>query len=102
MEYTNGHFPLNHVILGGELLYTSGDYIMSLKSPEQVKMVAEAIDAINKPSLKEKYYEINEIDYGFSLTEEDFEYTWDWLEQSKSFWQLAAGQNRYVLFTVDQ
>lgn len=37
LEFTNGIFPLSHVVLGGDILYTSGDYIMTLKSPDRVK-----------------------------------------------------------------
>jgi len=102
LTYSNGTFPLNHVILGGEILYTSGDYIMTLKTPEQVRTIADALESVNRDTLRQGYYQIDQNDYGFSLTDEDFEYTWDWLDQSKGFWKLAAENGRYVLFTVDQ
>src|SRR5437879_5676059 len=38
--WDNGTYPLNHVILGGELLYTRPDFIMSLKTPVQVGDIA--------------------------------------------------------------
>ena len=41
-------------------------------------------------------------DYGFPLTDEDFEYTWNWFNGTREFWKLAAQENRYVLFTADQ
>lgn len=102
LTYSNGTFPLSHVILGGDILYTRGDYIMTLKTPEQVRAIASTLENVDRDILKQGYYRINENDYGFPLTDEDFEYTWDWLEQSKGFWKLAAEKNRYVLFTVDQ
>jgi hypothetical protein len=36
------------------------------------------------------------------LTEQDFEYTWEWFVGLREFWQRAAAENRAVLFTVDQ
>jgi hypothetical protein len=102
LEYTNGQFPFNHVILGGEILYNAGDYIITLKTPEQVKDIAIAIEQLEKNALRDGYRKIDEDDYGSPLTEEDFEYTWEWMEGTKDFWTTAAANNRHVLFTVDQ
>ena len=102
LQYKNGSFPLNHIILDGEPLYFEGDYIMSLKSPEQVKQIAAAITEVDENYLKNGYEKIDPDDYGFPLTDDDFEYTWAWFDGSKEFWKLAAQENRYVLFTVDQ
>lgn len=102
LEWENGKYPLNHVILAGELLYTKGDYIMSLKNPQQVKDVAEAIKIINIEKFRENYYKIDSKKYGFPLNEEDFEYTWENFDSIREFWYCAAKQNRYVLFTADQ
>ncbi len=102
LEYTNGAFPLNHTIVGGEKVYNGDDYIMTLKTPEQVRLIAIEILKIDRDTLRKGYERIDEEDYGTSLTEEDFEFTWDWFELSKDFWRLAAKENRFVLFTVDQ
>jgi hypothetical protein len=101
-EWSNGTFPLNHVILGGEQIYHEDDYIMSLKTPEQVKKVAEAILKISEDDLRKGYNKIDSKDYGVDLTDEDFEYTWAWFKNSLEFWRRAALENRFVLFTVDQ
>ena len=101
-EWENGTFPLNHVILGGQQIYYEDDYIMSLKTPDQVKLIAEAIVAISKEDLRKGYNRIDSNDYGFDLTDEDFEYTWTWFQDSLDFWKKAASENRFVLFTVDQ
>src|SRR5258706_4326618 len=42
LTWTNGHYPLNHAILGGNLLYHGSDYILSLKSPSPVLDVSIA------------------------------------------------------------
>ena len=101
-ELTNGTFPLNHVIIGGQQLYFGDDYIMSLKTPEQIIKIVEAISQISQKTLRDGYYAIDNKDYGFELTEEDFEYTWTWFQESLEFWKNAASEKRYVLFTVDQ
>lgn len=102
LEWSNGTFPLNHVILGGELIYHQSNYIMSLKNPEQVHEIALAIEIINEETLRKGYNCIEVSSYGFDLTDEDFEYTWAWFKSTKDFWKRAALENRYVLFTVDQ
>ncbi|MCF2875558.1 MULTISPECIES: YfbM family protein [unclassified Tenacibaculum] len=102
LEWDNGSFPLNHTILGGELIYRKRNYIMSLKTPEQVKEIYSTLKDIAKTDLRTRYNKIDSKNYGFELTEEDFEYTWDWFEESKEFWKKADLENRYVLFTADQ
>jgi hypothetical protein len=101
-EWTNGTYPLNHVILGGQQIYFEDDYIMSLKTPGQVEIIAEAIVTISKEDLRKGYNKIDSKDYGFDLTDEDFEYTWTWFQDSLEFWKKAAFEKRFVLFTADQ
>ena len=104
LEWVNGTFPLNHVILGGEKIYSESNYIMSLKTPKQVIEIANAIQKISKENLKKGYNQIqsDDEDYAEFFSEEDFEYTWEWFENSVKFWQKAASEGRFVLFTVDQ
>jgi hypothetical protein len=101
-DWSNGTFPLNHVILGGQQIYNEDDYIMSLKTPEQVEKINEAIQKITEIDLRNGYNKIDSEDYGFDLTDEDFEYTWTWFKDALAFWAKAALEKRYVLFTVDQ
>lgn len=102
LEYTNGTFPLNHVILGGEILFDHDHYIMTLKSPRQVKQIALGLKSVDEAFLKNGYNKINANEYGIPLTDDDFDYTWYWFNLSKQFWELAAKEDRYVLFTADQ
>jgi hypothetical protein len=101
-EWTNGTFPLNHVILGGQQIYYKDDYIMSLKTPEQVEIIAKTVVTISEDDLRKGYIKIDSKDYGFDLTDEDFEYTWTWFQDSLEFWKKAASEKRFVLFTADQ
>ncbi len=102
LSYDSGQRPLDHLILGGELLYTEDDFIMSLKSPQQVQDVAALLPSVTKEDFRRRYFAIDQESYGFPLSEEDFDYTWTNFQDVRRFWLHAAGENRHVLFTVDQ
>ena len=102
LAYDNGPYPLSHVILGGEPLYADDDYIISLKTVDQVRAIAKALAALTKEQLRAGYDRIDPSGYGFPLSDEDFEYTWDWLTGLVPFYQTAATEGRAVIFTADQ
>ena len=102
LEWANGTYPLNHVVLGGREIYFQDDYIMSLKSPEQVEDIAAAVANISEDDMRRGFYNIDAPDYGFELSDDGFEHTWSWFIESIPFWTKAASEKRYVLFTADQ
>ena len=102
LSYSGGQYPLNHVVLGGQSLYDEDDYIISLKTPEQVRDVALAIEGLTQEQFRKRYHAINPEEYGFVLTDEDFQYTWDWLQPVRTLYRTAASEGRHVLFTADQ
>ena len=101
LEWSNGNYPLNLVILGGDRIYEGLDYIMTLKTPQQVKDIYKSLTSISKETFKHAYFKIDKREYE-DFSPEDFEYTWEWFYPSLAFWKLAAEEGRYVLFTVDQ
>ena len=102
LSWNGGSFPLNHVVLGGKQLYSDDDYIMSLKTPEQVQAIATALEALTETDFRERYNRIDAKRYGGDLGEEDFEYTWSWFEGVRDLYLRAADQGRFVLFTATQ
>ena len=90
------------MILAGELLYTESDYIMSLKSPAQVKDIAAALATVTEATFRERYFSIDPDSYGTELSEEDLAYTWEWFQSVRDLYLRAAAEGRYVLFTADQ
>jgi hypothetical protein len=67
--------PLELCILGGEQLHEDSSYVISLLTPEQVKLVANALRPLDKPWLRERYFKIDPADaVSGQLNEEDFEY----------------------------
>jgi len=102
LTWDGGAFPLNHTVLGGEPLYTDDDYIMSLKTPQQVISVAAALATLTEDEFKRRYEQIDSGSYGSEPNEEDFQYTWEWFQDVRKLYLRAAAEQRYVLFTADQ
>ncbi len=102
MAWDGGEYPLNHVVLAGELLYTEPDYIMSLKLPEQVRDIPAALPGITEAEFRRRYFTIDSAGYGCPVDEDDYAYTWDWFQEVRRLYTTAAAENRYVLFTADQ
>lgn len=104
--FNDGKSDFSFTILNGEILYgdkdSEEDYIVSFKNSDQVAAVSEALNKLSREEFKEKYFKIDEKKYGFPISEEDFEYTWSWLENTFEFWNNAAKHKLSVIFTVDQ
>lgn len=98
--------PLSGVILGGQVLYgdreDEEDYIITCKSPEQAAEIGAAIEQVTEQEFRRKYFDLNQEEYEYPLSEEDFGYTWAYFIESIPFWKRAAAAGNYVLFTVDQ
>ena len=95
-------YPLSHAVLGGELLYTRPDYVISLKTPQQVHDIGAALAAITEHDLRQRYFAIDRASYGVPLSEQDFVYTWDYFQPVRDLYARAAQEGRYMLFTADQ
>ena len=102
LSWDGGSYPLNHTVLAGELLYTDSDYIMSLKTPKQVRDIAAALPGIMEAEFQRRYSAIDAKSYGCPLTDEDFRYTWDWFQGVRDLYTRAARERRFVLFTAGQ
>lgn len=102
MSLEGGSYPLNHAILGGASLYDADDYIISLKTPAQVKDVAAALTPLTRDEFHQRYWSIDSRKYGRELDDDDFEYTWEWLQAVRDLYRRAADSGRFVLFTADQ
>ena len=89
-------------ILGGRHLYSGDEYIISFLMADEVRDVSEAIAPFGETELRDRYFMIDEAEYGVPLSDEDFEYTWEWFETLKEFFAKAADADRAVVFSVDQ
>jgi|SRR5664279_4324364 len=102
LTYDGGEYPLNHVVLAGKVLYSQDDYIMSLKTPEQVSVIASALETLTEEDFRHRYDAIDAKKYDDEIGDEDFQYTWGWLQEVRRLYRTAAAEGRHVLFTADQ
>jgi hypothetical protein len=78
-------------------------WIVNLLDPDEVRRVAAAIQGIDRADLRRRYDCIDpESYYWFCMSEDDFEYTWDYFRRLQAFFQRAADAGRWVLFRADQ
>jgi hypothetical protein len=94
--------PLELTVLGGGHHHEGGEYIVVHVLAAQVVEVAEALRSVDQVWLRERYDAIDPADYQGVLSDEDFEYTWYYLQAVREFYQRAAVAGRSVIFTVDQ
>lgn len=102
LGFENGTLPLRLCILGGKQLHEGDEYIVSLVLPDQVKSVADSLTKLTKDQFKSKYFSIDQNDYDGEISEDDFEYTWDWFSSLPTLFVNASREGRAILFTVDQ
>ena len=102
LSWDGGTFPLSHAVLGGKPLYSGDDYIMSVKTPEQVRAIASALERLTEAEFLQRYNHIDSKSYDGEMGDEDFNYTWEWFQGVRSLYVLAAAEGRFVLFTADQ
>jgi hypothetical protein len=101
-ETDNGTYPLSHAVLGGRQLHEGDDYIVSYVTAEQVRDIAVALQPLDEPWLRERYFALDPSDYGPEHGEDDCAYTWAYFTEMRDLFERAAGNGRPVIFTVDQ
>jgi hypothetical protein len=100
--YDNGEYPLNLTICGGRQLYEGEDYTVALVLPEQVKVVATALESLTEEWFRNRYFSLlSPNDYEFTIDEDDFSYTWEWFQNVRDLYRKASSAGRAVIFTVD-
>lgn len=96
-------------VLGGQHLSSRSDWIVSYLAVSMVPKVAEALEPFAEVEFRRRYFSLRKkflwfdfTDYDGPLNEEDFEYTWAYFEEMRTFFGKAAKAKRAVIFTVDQ
>lgn len=105
LSFDTDEYPLNAMVLGGDVLYFDGDkyddYIIVAKNPEMVQKLAVDISKLTKSEFKRGFLRIGN-DYSENLSNDDVENAWECLQDTIPFLKLAAKNKQWVLFTVDQ
>lgn len=102
LTWENGEYPLNHAILGGLDIMDGDDYIAILKTPDQVRDVADALDEIDDAAMARRYDTVVPSDYAPEYGDDDRGYTVEWFGSVRALYRSAAMSDRWVLFTADQ
>ena len=98
----DGPYPASLAILGGKPLHKGPEYIVPLTPSSQVAATATFLACVSEEHLRARYFALDEHNYGVSLLEEDFAYTWEYFSGLAEFFSRAANRGLSVLFTVDQ
>lgn len=101
LDWDNGTYPLNHVVMGGESLYAGREFVMSLKTPKVVSDAASELEQITEAGFRDRFFQLDQFEIEHTY-EEDCDYSWGWFVRLREFWLRAADSRRFVLFTVDQ
>ena len=95
-----GDTPFHMCILPHDNICDDEDYIVCFASAEDVKEVWVAIGGIDRDEMRRRYDTLDPDEYDGELSEDDFEYTWNWFEPLRAFFRKAAEHDRAVIFTV--
>lgn len=102
LSWDGGTYPLNHTILGGQLLYSEDDYIISLKDAQQVRDIAQALSKLDEDFFRKRYFSDRKESLEYQRNEQDFQYTWEWFQEVRRLFAKASDEGRSVIFAVDQ
>ncbi len=94
----SGAYPLDHVVLGGEILCQDPSYLLSLKTSQQVRDIAAALPPITEEEFRRRYFAIDPQDYAGQLSAEYCDWTWNCFQQVVGLYTQAAQEGRYVFF----
>ena len=106
LEFGNKNAPGCWLILGGEVLRGNRegeeDYLVTCKTPEQVQRLYRFLLRLTEEKFRALYFAIDPEEYGFELSEEDFEYTWSYVGDAIHFLHSVVNRGLWMLFDVDQ
>jgi hypothetical protein len=96
--------PLGKLILGGTQLYSDMQtYIVNLIEHGELSELSAALKAVTKEWMRGRYEQLRNTDYPPErVSEQDWQYTWDWFSDLPEFIARADNEGRSVIFTVDQ
>jgi hypothetical protein len=95
--------PLGKLVLGGRQLYSdTQSYIVNLIESSELPEISAGLEVVTIDWLKARYEQLRSTDYPQeSISEEDWQYTWDWFSGIPDFIGRARHEGRSVIFTVD-
>lgn len=101
-EWSEADAVPTNVIFGGALLADTEAEIISLKSPQAVAEIAAYLRDHDLPALIRRVFpEIDPDEYSLPKDEAGLRYLLSWGEALLPFYEAAAREGRWVIFTVN-
>ncbi len=105
-----GRSALEKFVLGGKQLHAGSEYIISFLTASEVRAVLEAVAPLEKQWFRDRYFSLKKTNlmtfridlYDGPLDEEDFEYSWSYFDEARTFFRKVADAGRSLIFSVDQ
>lgn len=96
--------PLGKLILGGrQLFFDTQTYIVNLIEHDELPEISAALGTVTKDWMQAQYERLRNTDYPQEfISEQDWQYTWDWFSGIPDFIARADHERRSVIFTVNQ
>lgn len=92
--------PRSMAILGGEQLHRGEEYIVCLVATEDVRLVAQALEAIDATWLRARYDRLPTTDYSGPWGDDDFAAIWETFVAIRALFLEAGRAGRAMLFTA--
>ena len=109
LDHKHGDETLRACVIGGQQLSDNPSWIISYVDLAMAKRIAPAIADIQYGWFREQYFALNRNPrgwfvhrYDYPMSEEDFEYTWEYFTFVQAFYRDAAHRNLSSVFAVDQ
>jgi hypothetical protein len=93
--------PLDRAICGGIILVNDDSGLVSVKAAGDLPAIADAIERVSLAWLRQRYWRLDPEEYGETLSDEDFAYTWSNFQGLPAFFRRAAlARDRAIVFSV--
>ena len=98
----HGTYPLKLCVSGGKrLIDDESNYFIRAIDPDQVVDIAAAPNSIDDAGMRERYFTHCKgawPEYG----EDDFDYTWEYVQEMRAFFDRIAATGKHVISTASQ
>jgi uncharacterized protein DUF1877 len=94
--------PTGYVVLGGQSLLETDDWIAVLITPRQARLASHSIQNISRQEFRQRYDRIDADSYDVPLSDDDFAYTWDNFVNVRQAFARWTREGKWILFVAAQ
>ena len=98
----HGSYPLKLCVLGGKrMMDDESNYFIRAIEPAEVADIPAALKPIDQAELRKRYFTYCK-DVWPEFGEDDFDYTWEYFQEMRAFFDRVARSGKHVIFTAPQ